>query len=113
MRRNKLIIIGVLLLVMAVTTWVVFHRVGAFPCWIVWGHIVNENNKPVDNAIVTIRFGGGAESKPYVTGKNGKFFSYVIAPVWSVAKGGPPGISVYGTGYREYWGYYQQWSWGG
>ena len=112
MRRKISIIISILLLAIAIVAWSSFHRAGAFPCWVVWGHIVNENNGPIENAVVNVRFGVGAESKPFITGHNGRFFLYVIAPVWSVAKGGSPSISVYRTGYREYWGYYRQWPWG-
>ena len=92
--------------------WGLFHHVGALPCWVVWGHITNENNNPIKDAVVKVQLGLGAESKPSVSVKNGGFISYVVAPVWSVAKGGPPSITVHSTGYHEYWSYYPQWVWG-
>jgi hypothetical protein len=110
--RRKRIIVGTLLLMVTAAVWGVFHHVGALPCWIVWGQITNENNNPIKNAIVKIQLGVGAESEPSVSSKNGRFISYVVAPIWSVAKGGPPSITVHSAGYREYWGYYHQWTWG-
>ena len=110
MMRNRFLI-GVSFLIVVVVLWGTFHHLGAFPCWIVWGHIMSENNEPIKDATVNVHFGVGADGKASVTGRNGKFVSYVFAPVWSVAKG-PPSISVHKAGYREYWGYYRQWPWG-
>lgn len=110
--KRRIIIISALCFSLVIVAWFTFHRLGAFPCWIVWGTIVDNNNAPIENAIVKVRLGDATESTPFDTGQNGKFFSYVILPAWSFCKGAPPSISVYRTGYREYWRYYKQWSWG-
>ena len=106
------LIIVILIFVLAGFAWVVLHRFGVLPYWIVRGQVVDEAGNPLENAAVVAHLGVGADSALVETGAGGEFLVRVSVPVWSVCKGGPPSLNVAKLGYRPYWGYYKRWAWG-
>lgn len=76
------------------------------PYVVIYGRVVDEVGKPIENANVTARFGLTYEAPVATTGSKGRFIVRVYALRWHNSGKGPPSITVSKEGYREYWGYF-------
>ncbi len=81
--------------------WVVLAGLGVFPCWIVFGRVVDELGNPVERANVTAAIVFEVD-RSVRTGADGNFLLTVALTSWSDSKGGSTGIRVDKRGFRRY-----------
>ncbi len=76
------------------------------PYVVIYGRVVDEAGRPIENANITARFGLTYVASTVTTGPNGRFIVRVYALRWDNSGKGSPSITVSKQGYREYWGYF-------
>jgi hypothetical protein len=106
MRKSILFPIFIAILILIALALGAMKKSELLPYVVIYGRVIDEAGKPIENANITARFGLTYEAPVVTTGPNGRFIVSVYALRWDNSGKGPPGIAVSKQGYRQYWGYF-------
>ena len=106
MKKSILITVIMALLVLIILALGAMKKWELLPYVVIYGRVVDEADKPIENATITARFGLTYEAPVATTGPKGRFIVRVYALRWHNSGKGPPSVTVSKKGYREYWGYF-------
>jgi hypothetical protein len=106
MKKSIRFIVIIAILILIALSLGAMKKWELLPYVVIYGRVVDEAGKPIENANIAARFGLTYETAITTTGPTGRFIVSVYALRWDNSGKGPPSITVSKQGYREYWGYF-------
>jgi hypothetical protein len=106
MKKRIIVSVVIAIVVAGSLTVVVMKKWELLPYVVIYGKVVDETGKPIENAKVVARFGITYGAPISATGPKGRFIARVFAFRWENSGKGPPSVTITKEGYREYWGYF-------
>ncbi len=106
MKKSILFSAVIAILILITLALVAMKKWELLPYVVIYGRVVDEAGKPIENASIIARFGLTYETPVITTGPKGRFIVRVYALRWDNSGKGPPSITVSKQGYREYRGYF-------